>query len=139
MNANRHYAHQYPTTRTPPAAKKASGDAKLLQASLGPQYNVTCEVRFHKSRKWRIDLVVERDRDDAPDIGHIGFDCTRQPLAIEIDGGLFVRGRHTRGAEMQKSMEKDYHAMLAGFRVLHVSTSMLKDGRARDWIVELLK
>jgi hypothetical protein len=49
----------------------------------------TPEYRFHPVRKWRIDYAF-------PD----------QKLAIEIVGGAFTRGRHTRGVGFINDMEK---------------------------------
>ena len=133
MNANRHYAHQYPTTRTPPAAKKASGYAKLLQAALGTTYAIDTEVQFHPKRRWRFDIVI---------VGHVAPGDGTTPigsLAVEIDGGGFVGGRHSRGTGIEKDCEKYAEAMLLGWRILRVTPKHIKNGQARDWIVGLLR
>jgi very-short-patch-repair endonuclease len=64
-----------------------------------PQY------RFDPVRKWRFDFAW-------PDVR----------LAVEIDGGLFSRGRHQRAAGYQADCEKFNAAMLAGWRVLRYTT-----------------
>ena len=61
----------------------------------------TPEYRFHPVRKWRIDYAFPV-----------------QKLAIEIEGGAFTRGRHTRGVVFVNDMEK-YNALTeAGWNLL---------------------
>lgn len=80
------------------------------------------EYKFHPTRRWRFDYCW-------PD----------KSLAVEVDGGLFVRGRHSRGAGVEKDMEKFAEAMLHGWRVLRVSTNHVRSGQALTWIEGLLK
>jgi len=58
-----------------------------------PEY----EYRFHPVRKWRFDMAW-------PDY----------MVALEVEGGVHVRGRHSRGAGMVKDMEKYNHAIMCG-------------------------
>ena len=46
-------------------------------------------------------------------------------LAIEIDGGAFSRGRHTRGAGFEKDIEKLNAAVIIGWRVLRFTTQQV--------------
>jgi len=39
-------------------------------------------------------------------------------LAVEVDGGTWTGGRHTRGAGFEADCEKLNAAVIAGFRVL---------------------
>lgn len=80
------------------------------------------EHRFHPVRRWRFDFAW-------PD----------EHLALEIDGGVYVRGGHTRGAAYERDREKDAEAMVLGWRVLRVTPRMVKDGRALRWIEQLLQ
>jgi very-short-patch-repair endonuclease len=62
------------------------------------------EFRFCE-RRWRFDLAW-------PDVR----------VAVEIDGGMFVRGGHNRGPQITKDHEKRNAAVLLGWRVLVYTT-----------------
>jgi len=62
------------------------------------------EVVFAPPRRWRFDFAWPRER-----------------VALEIQGGLFVQGRHTRGAALLKEHEKLNAAAALGWRVLYTS------------------
>ena len=80
------------------------------------------EFRFHPVRKWRFD-----------------FAWPAQMLAVEIEGGVFVTGRHSRGLGMLADMEKSATAMMMGWRVLRVGGKHVKSGAALGWIAALLE
>ena len=75
------------------------------------------ESRFHPKRKWRFDFHW-------PDIF----------VAVEVEGGIWVRGRHNRPASFIKDCEKYNEAALMGILVLRVTDKQIKDGSALDWI-----
>lgn len=53
------------------------------------------EYQFHKNRKWRIDWYFEHGN---------------RRVALEVEGGVYTNGRHTRAAGFLKDMEK-YNAL----------------------------
>ncbi len=61
----------------------------------------TLEHRFHTTRKWRFDVAWPAHK-----------------VALEVEGGVWTRGRHSRGAGMVGDMEKYNAAVLDGWRVL---------------------
>lgn len=61
------------------------------------------EYEFHPTRKWRFD-----------------FAWIRQMIALEVEGGTFIAGRHGRGAGMRADMEKYNAAATLGWRVFRV-------------------
>jgi very-short-patch-repair endonuclease len=73
----------------------------------------TPEHRFDATRKWRFDRAW--------------LACK---LAVEIEGGTWANGRHSRGAGMRKDAEKYNAAVLQGWRVLRFTGDMVKDGSA---------
>ena len=80
------------------------------------------EYRFHPDRKFRFDHA-----------------WPEHMLAMEIDGGLYVNGGHSRGKAREYDYAKDAGAMMLGWRVLRVSTGQFKKGLAAAWILQLLR
>ena len=80
------------------------------------------EHKFHDVRKWRFD-----------------FCWPEQKLALEVEGGIFVGGRHGRGAGMKKDMEKYNAACVLGWRVLRVIPQDLCMQETVDMLRECLK
>lgn len=72
-------------------------------------------------RDWRFDLAW-------PDL----------MIAIEIDGAVFVGGRHTRGVGYEADCEKLNEAMLRGWRVLRVTPGLVRSRSALGWIDRLM-
>ena len=66
------------------------------------------EFRFAPPRRWRLDFAWPESR-----------------LALEVEGGVWVRGRHVRGAGFMRDMEK-YNILCAmGWRLLRVVPATL--------------
>ena len=80
------------------------------------------EFRFCPSRKWQADFAW-------PDLR----------LLVEVEGGSFVRGRHSRPVGMTNDCEKYNEAVLLGFRLLRVTTDMVANGSALAVIERALK
>ena len=59
------------------------------------------EHRFHETRRWRIDYAWPNHK-----------------LAVEREGGIWVRGRHTRPQGFLKDLEKYNELTLKGWRLL---------------------
>jgi len=90
------------------------------------------EQRFCE-RMWRFDYVLYR-HEDAKDAE---LSCLR--IAVEIEGGIWMRGRHTRGKGYQSDLDKYNEATMRGFRVLRFSTEDVLKGRAKAFIGQWLK
>ena len=73
------------------------------------------EHRFAPPRRWRFDHAW-------PD--HL--------LALEVQGGLFVQGRHSRGAALLKEHEKLNEAAAQGWRVLFTTPKDLESTTTLD-------
>ena len=87
-------------------------DAKTLFRLAGLPEPQT-EYLFHPERKWRFDYCWEE-----------------WALAVEIEGGVHVRGRHVRGKGYEDDCEKYSWAAVLGWRVIRLTPGMVKDGRA---------
>lgn len=68
----------------------------------------TPEYAFAPPRKWRTD-----------------FCWIEQRLMVEMQGGTWNRGRHSRGKGMTDDYEKANAATLQGWRTLYYTTDML--------------
>lgn len=71
------------------------------------------ELKFHKTRKWRIDFAW-------PDL----------MLAVEVEGGTWSGGRHTRGSGFKKDCEKYNQMTLDGWTLYRFTSGMVTDGEA---------
>jgi hypothetical protein len=76
-----------------------------------------------QGRKWRFDFAWP---DLPPPAG---------PLALECEGGVWSKGRHTRGKGFLNDMAKYNHAVLAGWRLLRCTPADVENGA----VFELLK
>lgn len=55
-------------------------------------------------------------------------------LAVEVEGGAFVGGRHTRGAGFSKDLIKYHHAAMLGWLVYRCDAAMIRNGMVVDFI-----
>jgi very-short-patch-repair endonuclease len=88
------------------------------------------EYQFHPTRKWRADFVMEG-------LGPY-VDSDSIALLIEIDGGSWVAGRHTRGSGFEKDAAKLNAAAELGYRVLRYTPRMIESGEALEQIRRIL-
>jgi hypothetical protein len=104
-----------------PAPKKAAGSGlertfETLWARYGRWYDAGIMVRwiperehrFHESRRWRVD-----------------FAWPEQKVAVEIEGGVFSGGRHTRGAGFVADCDKYNALAAAGWRLFRFTEKHL--------------
>jgi very-short-patch-repair endonuclease len=89
-----------------PPSRLESRFELLWRAHGGPELEK--EFRFHPVRKWRADFAHLTSR-----------------TLIEIEGGIYVNGRHNRGAGFAADLEKYLEASLAGWRVVRLGPNEL--------------
>jgi hypothetical protein len=70
------------------------------------------ELRFHKSRRWKFDFAWPHLR-----------------IAAEVEGGIFIGGRHSRAAGFIADCEKYNAATLDGWSVYRFPVA-----RRREWL-----
>ena len=88
---------------------KSSGSASKGEALLALHLNASKisfvrEYKFCKDRKWRADFCFPERR-----------------LLVEVEGGIWKEGRHTRGSGFMKDCEKYNQATLEGWALLRVT------------------
>ena len=91
------------------------------------------ELQFHPTRKWRFDYGWWSYW-STPD-GTI----RRPAVALEVQGGLFVNGRHSRGAALLKEHEKLSEAAALGWRILFCTPQNLCSAENIDRIKRALE
>ena len=80
------------------------------------------EYRFCPDRRWRFDYAwVERS------------------VALEYEGGSWTGGRHTSGRGYSNDCEKYSVAAIMGWRVVRVTSDMVKSGLALTLVERALK
>lgn len=79
------------------------------------------EVRFHTVRQWRFDFAYIDSK-----------------IAIEVEGGQWSGGRHTRGAGYEEDTIKYNEATLLGWKVYRFTGDMIKRGDAVNFIERML-
>lgn len=60
-------------------------------------------------------------------------------LAVELEGGTWANGRHTRGSGYAEDCDKYNQAALLGWRVLRFTASSVNSGAACLLVEEALK
>jgi hypothetical protein len=110
---DRHDPRVSPNELTPTTAGLPYPDLCRLMGLPVP----VAEHRFHPVRKWRFDWAFVPPR-----------------IAVEVEGGAFTNGRHTRGAGFLKDIEKYGEAAALGWVVIRVVPKQLTDVRTFEWI-----
>ncbi|WP_347473246.1 DUF559 domain-containing protein (plasmid) [Acinetobacter thermotolerans] len=79
------------------------------------------EFQFFPKRKWRAD-----------------FHLVGKKILIEVEGGIWSGGRHTRAKGYLGDMEKYNAATMMGYQVIRFSTEQVKSGLAIQQIEKMV-
>ena len=71
------------------------------------------EYRFHPTRRWKFD-----------------FCWPSKMVAVELEGGTWTGGRHTRPVGFEQDCEKYNEAAIMGWKVLRFTVNMVRSGEA---------
>lgn len=110
------------------AREQARAKREALELTLHHQLRALCltvglcqQWKFHPKRAWRFDFAYPEAK-----------------LAIEVDGGTWINGGHSRGSGIEKDCEKLAAAVILGWRVMRATTNQIKDGTAAFWVEQAL-
>lgn len=108
--------------------RRAPKEPSKLEADLAKQLSAAgirpplTEYRFHDTRRWRFD-----------------FAWPELKLAVEVEGGGWSGGRHTRGAGFEADLEKYDAAMRMGWNIYRCAARLISDGSALKTITFLIE
>lgn len=97
-----------------------SGGGELLWLhlrGLGLADGAVPEYAFAPGRRFRFDVA-----------------WPARKIALEVDGGVWTGGRHTRGRGATSDAEKFSLAAILGWRVLRATTQQVRSGQAVAWV-----
>jgi hypothetical protein len=80
------------------------------------------EHRFHAERRWRFD-----------------FAWVDQRIALEVEGGVWTQGRHTRGAGFLADLQKYNAATMSGWRLIRCTPEQLANGEAIRLVIKCME
>jgi very-short-patch-repair endonuclease len=104
------------------ARAKAQHEEFLLNLAHEGVAFPTLEYRFHPTRKWRFDYAWVSEK-----------------VALEIDGGGAIGGRHSRIDGMRKDAEKANAAIEEGWRVLRALPEARKHTELARLVARIIK
>lgn len=115
--------------KTKPRAKRSKrpkvespGEEKLAVELRALGIKFEREFKFCPDRKWKAD-----------------FHLIGKMVLVEVEGGIWSNGRHTRGKGYLGDMEKYNAAQNLGYKVLRFSTEQVMSGMAVGQIEALIK
>lgn len=80
------------------------------------------EFCFAPPRKWRFDWCWPEAK-----------------VALEIEGGIWIKGRHNRGSGFKKDMEKYNAAACLGWRIIRCTPDEFANGSVIDTLAKAMK
>ncbi len=100
---------------------QSEGEVKLATALKALKIDFEQEFKFHPERKWKAD-----------------FHLVGKKILVEVEGGIWSSGRHTRGKGYIGDMEKYNAATMMGYQVIRFSTEQVKSGLAIQQIEKMV-
>ena len=100
---------------------QSEGEVTLARDLRALKIGFEQEYKFHPERNWRADFWI-----------------TGSKILVEVEGGIWSGGRHTRGKGFIADMEKYNAAAVMGFKVLRFDTQQVKSGLAIKQIENLV-
>ncbi|WP_151965469.1 DUF559 domain-containing protein [Acinetobacter soli] len=101
---------------------QSEGEVTLARDLRALKIGFEQEYKFHPERNWRADFWI-----------------TGSKILVEVEGGIWSGGRHTRGKGFIADMEKYNAAAILGFKVLRFDTQQVKSGLAIKQIENLVR
>ena len=95
------------------------------------EFALHCQVKgITVEREYRFDTNGRRWRFD--------FAIPAKKIAIEIEGGTWIQGRHSRGSGYESDLTKYNRAAVLGWRILRYTPAMVTAGTAINQLEGML-
>lgn len=96
----------------------------LFTQSIRSIFKCECvkEFAFHPKRRWRFDYAIPEYR-----------------IAIEVEGGVWTQGRHTRAKGFLGDMDKYNTAAVMGWTLVRTTPNKLMTKQTMDFIQQALQ
>lgn len=116
-----------PATLPLTKSKRKDSTAEILLMKHLKELGLTYyrEVRFHHLRRWRFDFSV------------LPRNLYAHAVAIEIEGGSWIAGRHNRGKGFEADIRKYNEAAKLGWTVIRFTPNMIERGESKVFLKEL--
>jgi len=109
--------------KNPPGAKQQSvGEAEMILHFKAHKITYKPEFKFCEHRRWRADFLILGTK-----------------ILVEVEGGTWSGGRHTRGKGYEQDCEKYSWAAANGWIVLRFTTQQVNSGSAVLDVLEAIK
>lgn len=102
-------------------AEKPDREYPFAAQHVGPGPGVRNRLKEAGLKNWRFD-----------------FAWPRHMFAVEVEGGGWTNGRHTRPTGFREDMEKYHHAHLLGWRIYRCDARLVETGDAAQLILKTL-
>ena len=89
--------------------------------------NYETQFMWHPQRGWRADFYISS-----------GGPTNWVDILVEIEGGNWIQGRHTRGKGFEVDVEKYNEAALLNYIVLRGTAKHVKSGQLLNWVERAL-
>lgn len=106
------------------AKQSPQSESDLFSSICKTSLKTAClkEYRFHPTRRWRFDYALPE---------HL--------IALEVEGGIWTKGRHIRPQGFLGDMEKYNAAALLGWRVLRTTPEALLKTKTLEMLQEAIQ
>ena len=87
--------------------------------------SLALQIRAH-----RLPVPQREFRFSTEQLFRFDFAFVDERIAVECEGGTWVKGAHSRGKHFESDCEKYNLAVCEGWRIVRFTTDMVADGRA---------
>ena len=103
-------------------SKGSIGEQVLSTQFKAEKIGYEAEFKYHPDRRWRAD-----------------FKILDYPILVEVEGGTWTNGRHSRGSGFAKDCEKYNAAAKLGYFVVKGTTDHVRSGQLLQDVKDMIE